>query len=196
MDKTYVTNGCSNHSGRTRHENDYYATHPSALELLLDIPEVYNSLDRNIWECACGGKHLSNVLTAKGFNVRNSDIIDRVHDGTVEELDFLWQGEKWGGDILTNPPYKYAQEFVEHAMNLVDDGHKVVMFLKLTFLETKSRKQMFVEYPLKWLYVSSSRLQCTINGDWAALSNGTAVAYGWFIFEKGCKDEPIIRWFN
>lgn len=37
----------------------------------------------------------------------------------------------WDGDILTNPPYKYAKEFIEHAMTIIPDGRKVFMFLKL-----------------------------------------------------------------
>ena len=39
--------------------------------------------------------------------------------------------EMWDGDILTNPPYKYAKEFIEHAMTIIPDGRKVFMFLKL-----------------------------------------------------------------
>lgn len=44
----------------------------------------------------------------------------------------------WDGDILTNPPYKYAKEFIEHAMTIIPDGRKVFMFLKLQFLELNS----------------------------------------------------------
>ena len=47
-------------------------------------------------------------------------------------------------DILTNPPYKLAKEFVEHALEVVEDGYYVVMFLKLTFLEGKARKELFI----------------------------------------------------
>ena len=34
----------------------------------------------------------------------------------------------WDGDILTNPPYKYAKEFIEHAMTIIPDGRKVYSF--------------------------------------------------------------------
>ena len=46
--------------------------------------------------------------------------------------------------------------------------------------------------------VSSSRLQCARNGDFGKYKNGVgmAVAYAWFIWEKGFKGEPIVRWFN
>ena len=57
-------------------------------------------------------------------------------DGFVGMQDF-------SGDIITNPPYKYALEFVEHALNIVQQGRKVAMFLKLTILEGKARKAFF-----------------------------------------------------
>jgi len=60
------------------------------------------------------------------------------------------------GDIITNPPYKYELEFVEHALKIISKGNKVAMFLKLQFLEGKKRKRLFVTNPSKVLYVSSN----------------------------------------
>ena len=45
--------GASSHSENTREENDFYATDPKALELLLEK----ESFSENIWECACGEGH-------------------------------------------------------------------------------------------------------------------------------------------
>ena len=101
-------------------------------------------------------------------------------------------------DIITNPPYSMAKEFIERALELVEDGRKVAMLLKLTFLESKKRRELFEKYPPKYIYVSSSRLQCAKNGDFETYKNGTgtAIAYGWFVWEKGYKGEPVVRWFN
>ena len=70
------------------------------------------------------------------------------------------------------------------------------MFLKLTFLEGKARKLLFEKYPPKVVYVSSARLQCAKNGDFEKYGKGvgTAVAYGWYIWQKGFTGEPVIRW--
>ena len=99
-------------------------------------------------------------------------------------------------DIITNPPYKYAKEFVEHALDISVDGVKVAMFLKLTFLEGKARKKLFEKYPPKTVYVSSARLQCAKNGDFEKYGKGvgTAVAYGWYVWEKGFNGKPTIEW--
>ena len=188
----YVCNGASNHSQAERQMDDYYATEPKALELLLE-KETFNPI---VWECACGEGHLSKVLLDRGYTVVSTDLIDRGY-GTGG-VDFLKVNAVFDGDIITNPPYKYAQQFVKHALDLVHDGNRVAMFLKLTFLESQSRRQLFEKYPPKIIYVSSSRLQCAKNGDFVKYGKGTgtAVAYGWFIWEKGYTGEPQVRWFN
>lgn len=188
----FVTLGASNHSKSEREQNDYYATDPIALELLLDI----ENFSTNIWECACGEGHLSKVLQDKGFNVVSTDLIDRGYG--VGGVDFLSSQEKFDGDIITNPPYKYAVEFVEQAINSITDGHKVAMFLKLQFLEGKSRRLLFEKYPPRTIYVSTSRISCCKNGDFSIeqRKNNSAQAYAWFIWEKPYAGETTVKWFN
>lgn len=184
--------GASIDTTEERETNDFYATDPKALELLLDREEF----DPYIWECACGKGHLSEVLKKRGYIVKSTDLIDRGYgDGGI---DFLQCSEKHNGDIITNPPYKYAQQFVEHALELIPDGNRVVMFLKLTFLESQNRRKMFDRYPPEFIYVSSSRLRCASGGEFEKYksSSGTAIAYAWFIWRKGFTGEPRVRWFN
>lgn len=184
--------GASNHSKTKRETNDFYATEPKALELLLQR-EKFNPV---IWECACGQGHLSEVLKKHGYFVYSTDLIDRGYG--EGNFDFLTAHGKFYGDIITNPPYSLAQQFVEHALEMVPEGNRVVMFLKLTFLESKRRRCLFEKYPPEYIYVSSSRLQCAKNGDFSTYKNGTgtAIAYGWFVWRKGFTREPKVRWFN
>ena len=122
-----------------RAEHDYYATDPVAAEWLLKIePELSDT----IWECACGENSLSEVFRRHGKSVRCSDLV--VRQEGIEQLDFLSCTEPMPcSDIVTNPPFKCAKEFVEKALSLVDDGRYVCMFLKLIFLEGKSRRSLF-----------------------------------------------------
>ena len=144
---------------------------------------------------ACGEGHLSKVLEEHGFEVISTDLIYRGF-GDPEPLDFLKDTlEDFEGDIITNPPYKYALEFVQKALDSVQPGKKVAMFLKLQFLEGKSRKQFFLHNPPKVVYVSSSRLICAMNGEFEKYPS-SAVAYAWFVWEKGFKGDPIIKWIN
>ena len=188
----FKTLGATSHSNEVREENDFYATTPEAAEYLLEL-ETFSD---NIWECACGSGHLSEVFIKNGYTVTSTDLIDRGYG--ISGIDFLRTVEVFYGDIITNPPYKYAKEFVEKALDVIPEGNKVAMFLKLTFLESKSRRQFFTENPPKYIYVSSSRLTCAKNGDFEAMkkAGGSAIAYGWFIWEKGFNGESTLRWFN
>lgn len=157
--------------------NDYYATEPRAIELLLDL----ESFSDHIWEPACGEGHLSKVLEKKGYNVYSTDLIERGYG--IGNIDFLAQKGLFQGDIITNPPYKYAKEFVEKALESVLPGNKVAMFLKLTFLEGKSRRELFKKNPPQAVYVSSDRIRCGKNGDFTGPRS--AVAYAWFVWRRG-----------
>lgn len=186
---TFRTLGASSHCDHERPEGDYYATEPSATEWLCKL-EKFSS---KILEPACGEGHISKVLESHGYEVTSRDLFDR---GYGEVADFLSIGNtEWDGDIITNPPYKYATEFVKKSLEIIPEGNKVAMFLKLTFLEGKARKNLFQSNPPKVLYVSSSRLKCAINGDFEGLGS-SATAYGWFVWQKGFKGDTIIKWFN
>lgn len=186
----YTVLGASNHSLKERHRDDYYATEPKALELLLQ-EEVFAPV---IWECACGEGHLSKVLEAHGYDVVSTDLIYR-GCGNTESVDFLKAEGEFVGDIITNPPYKYALEFAKKALDSVEPGRKVAMFLKLQFLEGKRRKQFFMDHPPRTVYVSSSRLICAMNGEFEKYPS-SAVAYAWFVWEKGFAGDPVIKWIN
>lgn len=185
----YKTLGASNHTSKDREQHDYYATDPKAAELLLEL-ETFE----NILEPSCGEGHLSKVFADAGLKVTSSDLVDRGYGTKKSFFDY----EKWNGDIITNPPYKYGLEFVEHALNIIPEGNKVAMFLKIQFLEGKKRKKLFVSNPPKTLYVSSSRLLCAKNADFEGMrkGGGSAVAYGWFVWQKGFNGNTKIEWFN
>ena len=164
---TFIQLGASNHSDKQRELNDFYATDPHALEIFLDkLKEDNIKLHKSIWECACGQGHLSEVLKGRGHKVYSTDIINRGYGD--EQIDFLTEKyfkDDLMADILTNPPYKFAQEFVEKALDRQFKGYYTIMFLKIQFLEGQARKKLFEEYPPKYVYVNSKRQFCAMNGD-------------------------------
>ena len=70
---TFATLAASNHSKGEREVNDYYATEPKAVELLLE-KEKFSSF---ILEPSCGEGHISQVLLNSGYAVKSSDLINR-----------------------------------------------------------------------------------------------------------------------
>jgi len=191
--------GASNHSSSERQEHDYYATDPEALPPLLDYL-VDNGLLRTVvgkkvWECACGEGHLSKKMEEKGMIVKSSDLILRGYGQSG--VDFLKTTHADCGDnmIITNPPYKIAQEFVEHSLKITNTGTLTCMLLKLTFLEGQKRKKLFDKYPPLKVLVFSARQKCAINGDFENIGS-SAICYAWFVWMKGFTGSPQIDWLN
>lgn len=194
----YAVLGARNFAKEDREKYDYYATEPKATEELLKL----ENFSHYIWEPAAGEGHIAEVLKSHNYDVVTNDIIERNYplDGEMDFFNVTKENmsNTIPRDIITNPPYKYAKEFVEHALDISMDGTKVAMFLKIQFLESRSRGELFEKYPPKTIWVSRSRLQCAKNGDFDTYKKGTgtAIAYAWFIWVKGFKGKPTVGWFN
>jgi hypothetical protein len=83
--KIFVTTGASNHTDTARANFDLYTTDPQALERFLD---VFN-LNKNVWECACGLGHLSDVLKQRDYKVYSTDINNYGYAGQNRTINFL-----------------------------------------------------------------------------------------------------------
>lgn len=185
---TFTTLGASNHSDYERAEHDFYATSPKAID------ELFKVIDKptEVWECACGAGRLSKRMRELGVKVYSSDLIDRGY-GTPG-IDFLAMRNLVAPVIITNPPYRYAKEFVLHALEL--GAEMVCMFLKLTFLEGVGRQELFQKYPPRTVAVFTRRIQVARNGDPEMFKKSSAACYAWFIWEKGYAGSPQITWIN
>lgn len=184
------TLGASNHASHDREQYDYYATEPKAVRLLLEIEKF----EGKIWECACGEGSLSEEMKRLGYDVYSSDLIDRGY-GEVKDFLSIENCSVVDTNIITNPPYRFANDFIVKAMSIMQQGKKLALFLPIRYLEGKARKKIFAAYPPKIIYVSSSRLICAINGEFHK-QKGSAVSYAWFVWEKGYQGSTIIDWFN
>ena len=131
--------GARNGAKQERQSLDFYATHPQAVRLFLKTALMYGlKLNSTIWECACGNGHISEVLKEYGFIVVNSDIVKRDYD--CVELDFLKATIEdrvklcpYGCDIMTNPPFKNAVEFVRKGLELLRGGGFFNIVFKIPF---------------------------------------------------------------
>jgi hypothetical protein len=185
----YTPLGASNHVEHDRPIGDFYVTHPSTITPLFEVEDF----DQTIWECACGTGELSKAMEEFGKDVFSTDKYDR---GYGQKIDFLEEdlvGGGWEGDIITNPPYSLAKEFIERGMSCLKEGKKMGMFLKLQFLEGQRRKKLFEKYPPKVVYVFSKRQICALNGNFKNITS-SAIAYCWFVWVKGYKGDTIIKW--
>lgn len=175
----------SSRANGDRQTEDFYPTPPYATMHLLSR----ESFMGNIWECACGDGAISKVLLQNGYTVYSSDIVDREYgDGIV---NFLEQ-EIIYDNIITNPPYKDALEFVLHAKKCAKK--KIAMFLKTVFLESEARYEMFNDktFPLKTVYQFSKRV--TLTKDGKKMKNSGMIAYAWYVWDRSHTGKPQIEW--
>ncbi len=179
--------GARNYAQEEREANDYYATPIIATEKLLRKEDFID----NIWECAVGGGHISKVLESQGYKVKKSDIVQRIEEAEI--INFMDYKGTWHGDIITNPPYNIATEFIEKALEVVHQGNKVAMLLKLQFLEGQRRQKLFEQNPPMKILVFSKRVSPAKNGDFEKYKNG-GIAYAWFIWKKGYQGKPEVEW--
>lgn len=118
-----TTIGACNYRQGDRQLEDFYATDPIAIDKLenkIEIPHI-------CYECACGEGHLSKRLEHYGHKVFSTDLINRnygiggIDFLKIESLSTVFGKEIKNNDIciITNPPFKYATEFVLRSLEAV-----------------------------------------------------------------------------
>lgn len=171
-------------TSKGRPENDFYPTPPEATLALLSKEKFMGS----IWEPACGDGAISRVLQEAGYDVYSSDLIDRGFGNAPH--DFLTSTVN-AENIITNPPFTLAQEFVERSLERTSG--KVAMLCKLAFLEGQKRKEFFETTPLARVHVFSKRVNFYREGERGKLGT-SMIAFAWFVWEHGHEGPPQLGW--
>lgn len=187
--RDYVHNVSPDH-GKTEKDH-FYPTPPEATKSLLAL----EPFDQWIWEPACGDGAISKVLIDAGHNVVSSDLVDRGY-GTPN-VDFLMESDPLAPQIITNPPFKLADQFVRHALSFPSID-KVALLLRLAWLEGVTRKPLFEsDPPLARVWVSSRRLTMKRGGTDGGDGGGGMVAFAWFVWDRRVNRRPTtIQFFD
>ena len=126
-------------SGYSRKPLDRYLTPAWVTQAV--VPHLGKNL--HVLEPASGGygSQMAQTLCAAGYTVETSDIIDG--------NDFLRLPAVYNCDaIVTNPPYSLAQQFIDHALNLmVYSEGKVAMLLRCDYDHAITRQHLFANCP-------------------------------------------------
>ena len=160
---------------------DLYETPEPAVRALL-LVEWFSG---PIWEPACGPGAIVRVLRNTGHKVIATDIKDDAYGcpDSTGGMDFLKQTSAPVGvtTILTNPPFMHANEFVRHALTLAP---RVVMLLRLAFLEGQGRSDILDGGQLARVCVFRNRLQGMHRDGWEGPLVSTAMAFAWFCWDR------------
>ncbi len=166
---------------------DFYPTPRWATQALVD----HESFKGTVWEPACGDGAMSEVLEENGLRVFSSDL--HVRGFGKSGVDFLKYDTGVWPNIITNPPYNLAGEFVLRALKKSEK--KVSLLLRLAFLEGAARQQnIFQKTPLARVWVFSERVTFYPKGEERA--SGGTTAYAWFVWEHGHVGSPEIKWIS
>ena len=167
--------------------DDLYETAPEATQALLEAED----LPTTIWEPACGRGAIVRQLRATSRVVYATDLVDYDSpDQDQARWDFLSEHQLPIGvqAIVTNPPYKNAALFVEHALELCPI---VVMLLRLNFLESGNDKSAAGRARLKVLdggqlarvHVFRNRLPMMHRDGWDGSKTTNTIAFAWFVWD-------------
>lgn len=163
---------------------DFYPTPAWATRALTDN-ETFSG---KIWECACGDGEMSEVLKSTGCEVWSTDLYDRGYGEAG--IDFLDCGATCD-NIVTNPPFHSAEEFVHSAMEKT--SKKFALLLRLAFLESAARQErVFAIYPPTRIWVFSERI--TFYPKNAKRAGSGTTAYAWFVWDKENLGETQLQW--
>jgi hypothetical protein len=175
-----------------RHTNadrglDLYETPAVAVEALLRVEH----LPRWIWEPAAGRGAIVNVLRAAGHEVLASDIADYGVPSHFAGHDFLAESELPDGvqAIVTNPPFRWAEQFVAHALDLCP---VVIMLLRLAFMESERRCSILEGRGLARVHVFRKRLPMMHRDDWAGRKANSGMAFCWMVWDRNHTGPTII----
>ena len=141
-------------------------------------------------EPACGAGHMSKVLWEYFGHVRSADAFDYGY-GLVE--DFLAQPHEarsvdW---IITNPPFRLAEEFVLRALNMARCG--VAILARTVFLESVGRyEHIFRDRPPAKFAQFTERVPM-VRGRLDEKAS-TATGYAWLVWEDNVSSFPRLLW--
>lgn len=183
-------------AGVDRHPNDFYPTPPAVTRCLL----AHETFPGPVLEPCAGAGHVVRELEAAGYSVLSNELYPQGGFEADLSRDFLDPSFHWPDfaspvrgcrAVVTNPPYRLAQEFVEQTIDVGFEKH--AWLLRFQFIESKRRWPLFIENPPVRIWVFPERVQVSERG----LENprGGMIVYAWFVWERGYRGHPELRWF-
>lgn len=142
-------------------------------------------------EPACGRGYMARTLAEYFGQV---DAADAYHYGFAPVRDFLTypyeaKSHDW---VITNPPFRLAEEFVERALVVARKG--VAILARTVFLESVGRYESIFSVTPPTKFAQFSERVPMVKGRVDPKAS-TATGYAWFVWEKEARtDHPRLMW--
>ena len=172
---------------------DDFPTQPWATRALIEHvlrPRGHATKTQRCWEPACNRGHMVRPLREYFGRVIASDIFDYGLLGQdARNLDFLLPysdgifAMKGGVDwVITNPPFRLAQQFVERAWHL-PHIKGVAVIVRTSFLEGVNRYEELYRHNAPSIVAQFSERVPMVKGRLTA-TGSTATSYCWLVWLK------------
>ena len=164
-----------------RHPDDFYATPGWAVRAILPYLPHVSAFDPCAGDGAivaemcdagwsCAGVELDFVRASVALDKRGVEIVCGDGLARISDPDVALPL------VVMNPPYRCADEWVRKAVNY---GRTVAALLRLNFLGTQGRAELFAAVGIPDTYVLSKRPSFLANGA------TEATEYAWFVWGPG-----------
>lgn len=148
--------------------------------------------EQRAWEPACNRGYLALGLSDYFGDLYCTDIHDYGWPGQHEVADFLWPSTTAYGTvdwIITNPPFRLAQEFIEKGLEWADKG--VAVLVRTAFLEGIERHQdLFSKNPPTIIAQFVERV-AMVKGRYDPEAS-SATAYCWLVWQHGLSGTKMV----
>lgn len=180
-----MTNVSRTNRNGLRPTSDFYPTPAEAVRpfIAMERDAMFRADRGRVWECAAGDGAIAQELRSARFKVIESDLYVHARVKGTPKLnfraDFLNSEGPRSRAIVTNPPFKLADDFVRHALRL--GARYVAMLLPITYLAGLKRADVIDQ--LARVLVLAFRV--TLKPKRVKLKNSGVVTYAWFVWERG-----------
>ena len=112
--------------------------------------------------------------------LNNTNFLEYGLEGNIGKFDL----------IISNPPFKHAQQMIEMSFDLLKEGGQIVALLRLAFLESQKRYSFFKENNPYEVSVFSKRSSFTGDG------KAYPMAFAGFSWLKNYHGDTKLSWLN
>ena len=178
-------------SGYARKPKEFYET-PAWVTRAL-YPHLPARALSKIWECAAGAGKMSGVLSDWG-TVLATDIESPSSD--IAQCDFLASvAPPDVTAIITNPPYKQAEEFIEHALDQMRERRGLTaMLLRTDYDHAKTRARLFAGCPAFSKKVVLTKRIVWFEPEPGKKGKSPSFNHAWFIWDWQHRGPPSLAY--
>lgn len=171
---------------------DDFPTPPWASRALVEhVIERGNPVSQmSVLEPACGRGHMARAFSEYFQKVEASDIHPYGYGQTGDFLRTIYAADSFDW-VITNPPFKSAEEFIHRAMPIARRG--VAVLVRTVFIESVGRFQRIFSQNPPSIFAQFVERVPMVKGR-VDRSASTATGYAWIIWEKNGSKYPTLAW--